>query len=618
MHNSIFKAKIITSVFLILILAGSLSAISNFLINSKIDCKVNSCSKLFDENQVIQSVEVSFLNKSGENREKIETKNSIEISQSQNNISISIPQLKPEFSNLKVELKDVQENSKITIRVNESRSVYVFVDEKIAYSHRYEMPVFQINPIQIISYQGIDLSTQNLSTNYIAKNPGFLEIGRILLVLILILTITYLISLNYQKPSLPFLHSELHKPWFVYGIAFFWIASIVITFRKPFDPVGAQNPGLFGPIGAAFSDYFQISQIGQFNKPYELGGVNYPPAALMFGKILFGAFPGLPGFVLFASASLGLIFYLVRKSGIIKSLRTALPVVLFYPLIFGLVRGNFDIVAVCLIFYSINFADKFNGRVSALLLALAVAIKIWPIVFILYFYKWKNKKLVYETLAYTFLLTMFSAYLLGYSHLNEIFEVVSSSFFYADNVTTQAFHYCYSLTSIIFFAHLFLTADSPWNPLKFEVQDSVMFTDGIFAKFILALLLLLLVTAVFKTRSKRQTFLFLSGIALLLPTPSYTYRGAILLGCFILFNYDSLEGKSKKSKGDEFLRKTQLCMWIPIFAPGVFFFARNSEISTASLLQPLALLIVLGIEMYLLFSQGSYFQRKHLFSRIKS
>jgi hypothetical protein len=145
-----------------------------------------------------------------------------------------------------------------------------------------------------------------------------------------------------------------------------------------------------------------------------------------------------------------------------------------------------------------------------------------------------------------------------------------------------------------------------------------MFTDGIFAKFILALLLLLLVTAVFKTRSKRQTFLFLSGIALLLPTPSYTYRGAILLGCFILFNYDSLEGKSKKSKGDEFLRKTQLCMWIPIFAPGVFFFARNSEISTASLLQPLALLIVLGIEMYLLFSQGSYFQRKHLFSRIKS
>jgi hypothetical protein len=618
MLKSIIQGKIITSVLLILILTGLLSAISNFLITSKIDCKINLCSEIFDENQVIQSVEISFLNKAGENKAKLETKNSIDISKRQNNISISIPQLKPEFSNLKVELKDVQENSKITIRVNESRSVYVFVDEKIAYSHRYEMPVFQINPIQIANYEGIDSSTQNISANYIVKNPGFLEIGRILLVLILILTITYLISLNYQKPSSPFLYSEIHKPWFIYGLGFFWIVSIIITFRKPFDPVGAQNPGLFGPIGAAFSDYFQISQIGQFNTPYELGGVNYPPAALVFGKVLFGAFPGLPGFVLFASASLGLIFYLVRKSGIIKSLRTALPVVLFYPLIFGLVRGNFDIVAVCLIFYSINFADKFNGRVSALLLALAVAIKIWPIVFILYFYKWKNKKLVYETLTYTFLLTMFSAYLLGYRHLNEIFEVVSSSFFYADNVTTQAFHYCYSLTSIIFFVHLFLTADSPWNPLKFEIQDSVMFTDGIFAKSILVLLLLLLVTAVIKSRSKRQTFLFLSGIALLLPTPSYTYRGAILLGCFILFNYDSLEGKSKKSKGDEFLRNTQLCMWIPIFAPGVFFFARNSEISTASLLQPLALLIVLGIEMYLLFSQGSYFQRKHLFSRIKS
>jgi hypothetical protein len=612
-----FKTKITTSVLLILILTGLLSAISNFLINSKIDCMVNPCSEIFNDNKVIQSVEISFLNKSGEYREKFEYKNSIEISKSENNISISIPQLKPEFSNLKVELKDVQENSKITLRINESRSVYVFVDEKVAYSHRYEMPVFQINPKQLASYEGIDPSTQNVSANYIVKNPGFLEKSRILLVLILILAITYLISLNYQKSTPVDHYSEAHKRWFISGTAIFWIASIVLTFTKPFDPVGAQNPGLFGPIGAAFSDYFQISQIGQFDKPYELGGVNYPPAALFVGKILFGAFPGLPGFVLFVSASLGLIFYLVRKSGIIKSLRTALPFIFFYPLIFGLVRGNFDIMAVCLIFYSINFADKFNGRVSALLLALAVAIKIWPIVFILYFYKWKNKKLVYETLAYTFFLTMFSAYLLGYSKFNEIFEVVSSSFLSADNVTTQAFHYCYSLTSIIFFIHLFLTADSPWNPLKFEIQDSVMFTDGIFAKSILVLLLLLLVTAVFKTRSKRQTFLFLSGIALLLPTPSYTYRGAILLGCFILFNFEELERKSENSKGGEFLRKMQLLMWIPIFAPGVFFFARNSEISTASIFQPLALLIVLGVVMYFLFSQGSHFHRRHRFSRIK-
>jgi hypothetical protein len=110
MLKSTIKAKIITTVLLILILAGSLSAISNFLINSKIDCKVNPCSKIFDENQVIQSVEVSFLNKAGENRDKLETKNSIDISKRQNNISISIPQLKPEFSSLKVELKDVQEN----------------------------------------------------------------------------------------------------------------------------------------------------------------------------------------------------------------------------------------------------------------------------------------------------------------------------------------------------------------------------------------------------------------------------------------------------------------------------------------------------------------------------
>ena len=613
-----FQTKFIVLVLLILFITGSLSAISNFLINSKIDCTVNSCTEIFKDNQVIQTIKFSFLNKSTEVRHKIESKNSIKVSKIEKNILIKIPQLKPEFSNLKVELKDIQENSKITIRVNESRSIYVFVGEKIAYSHRYEIPVFQINPKKIASYEGIDPNSQNISANYIVKNPVFLEISRILLVLILILIITYLISLNYQKSFLVFLGSEVHKPWFISGAAIFWITSILITIRKPFDPVGSQNPGLFGPIGAAFSDYFQISQIGQFNKPYELGGVNYPPAALIMGKVLFTVFPGLPGFVLFASTSLGLIFYLVRKSGIIKSLPTALPILFFYPLIFGLVRGNLDILAVCLIFYSINFADKFNGRISTLLLALAVSIKIWPIVFVLYFYKWKNKKLVFEILAYTLLITMVSAYLLGYHHLHEVFEVIFSSFLSADNVTTQAFHYCYSITSIFFFAHLFLTAESPWNPLKSEIQGSVMYSDGIFAKAILLVLLLLFLMAVFKSQSRRQTFLFLSGIALLLPTPSYTYRGSILLGCFILFSYELIERRSKNTKGVEILRLLQSCMWIPIFAPGVFFFARNSEISTASVFQPLALLIVLGIEMYLLFSEGLYFQRRRLFPRIKT
>jgi hypothetical protein len=611
------KIKIVASAIIVLIFIGLLSVISSFLLNSKIDCKTNPCAGAFRENRVIQYIEFSFVNKSEEKTDEQVTNNSIKISRNQNNLVFNIPQLKPESSNLQAEVRNIQDNSKIKVIINQSRSIYIFVDEKVAFTHRYEMPVFQINPNKLVIYDGIDSSTQNITANYLVKNPELLETSRILLVLMLIMTVTFLLSLTYQTESSVFIRPEVYKPFFIFGVAFFWIVSLLVYFIKPFDPVGAQNPGLFGPIGAAFSDYFQIAQISQFNKPYELGGVNYPPASLIFGKIMFYALPGLPGFILFASASLGFIFKLVRQNSIIKSPRTLLLFIFFYPLIFGLVRGNFDIVAVCLVFYSINFIDKFNGRISILLLAFAIAIKIWPIVFVLYFYKWKNKKLVYETLIYTIFITLFSAYLLGYSNLDEIFEVISSSLFSADNVTTQAFHYCYSVTAIIFFAHLFVTADSPWNPLKSEIQSSVMFTDGFFAKFILLCLLLLLVLGVFKTRSKKQTFLFLSGIALLLPTPSYTYRGAVLLGSFILFSYESLEKSSKNSNVDEFFRKIQLCMWIPIFAPSTFFFARNSEISTASFIQPLSLLIILGIELYLLFSQGSYFQRRRPFSRIE-
>jgi len=618
MLNFNLKTKIIISAITVLIFTGLLSAISSFLLSTKIDCKTNSCEEAFSDNSVIQYIEFSFINKSEEKIYNQVIKNSIKISKNQNNIVFNIPQLKPELSNLKAELKNIQDNSKIKVIINQSRSIYIFVDEKIAFTHRYEMPVFQINPNRLVIYDGIDSLTQSTTNNYLIKNPESLETSRVLLILMLIMTITFLVSLTYQKESSVFIRPEVYKPIFIFGVVFFWIVSLLVFFVKPFDPVGAQNPGLFGPIGAAFSDYFQIAQISQFNKPYELGGVNYPPAALIFGKIIFYALPGLPGFILFASASLGFIFKLVRKNIVIKSPRTLLLFIFFYPLIFGLVRGNFDIVAICLVFYSINFIDKFNGRLSLLLLAFAVAIKIWPIVFVLYFYKWKNKKLLYEMLICTLILTILSAYFLGYTHLNEIFEVITSSFLLADNVTTQAFHYCFSMTAIIFFTHLFITADSPWNPLKSEIQASVIFTDGFFAKSILACILLLLVIGIFKSRSKRQTFLFLSGIALLLPTPSYTYRGAILLGYFVLFSHEPWKKSLKNGSSDKLLSKVQLSMWIPIFAPSTFFFPRNSEISTASFIQPLSLLIILGIELYFLFSQGSYFQRRRQFSRITS
>lgn len=609
-----FIISVILATFSVL----SLFTISNFLINSKIDCSSKICGQIFKDDDVIQYVDFSFNNKYYKKKYQNAQANSIRIKKIGNTIIVDIPQLKPELSSLRAELVNVRDDATIRVIISESRSIYIFVDSKIAYTHRYELPVFQINPERLVTFEGIDAETYIVSTNQLAKNPEPLETGRIVLVLFLITLLTLLISQIFKVQTSDYVHPEVYKRPYIFGVIFFWIASVMFYFLKPFDPVGAQNPGLFGPLGAAFSDYFQIAQISQFNKPYDLGGVNYPPASLFFGKLVFYVLPGLPGFILFIGVSLGLILTLIRKSGVMQSPRKALIFISFYPLIFGLVRGNLDILAVCLVFYSVSLLDKFNGRVSTVLLAFAISIKIWPIVFILYLGKWKDRKLLYETLIYVVIITLGSGYALGYNNFDEILKVISTSFNAADNITTQAFRYCFSLSSLVFFSHLFVTTDSPWNPIKSEIESSIIFADSIFAKAIILFSLLLLLIALIRSNSKKQSFLFMSGIVLLLPTPSYTYRGAILLGYFILFNKENESKRFKNRSIDRFLRRVQLSMWIPIFAPSTFYFANNSEISTASLIQPLSLMTILGVELYFLFSQGGYFQSRRPFSRIRS
>jgi hypothetical protein len=612
------RKRVVTSAIVGLLCIGLLSVISILLLNSKKDCRTNACGEIFRDKSVIQDIKFSFLNKSAENIYKKETNNSIKITRYEKSINIGLPQLKPEASNLKIELKNIQDNSKIEVEIIQSKSIYIFVDNNIAFTHRYEMPVFNIDPNDLTMYDGIDSSTQKIEANYLIEFPKALGIAWIGLMLILIVAITNLASITFQTKPIVSFRPDIYNPLIVLGVSFFWIISLLIYMIKPFDPVGAQNPGLFGPIGAAFSDYFQIAQISQFNQPYELGGVNYPPTALLFGKVLFYLLPGSFGFIIFASACLGLIYKFIRELNFIKSPSTMLLFVFFYPLIFGLVRGNFDILAICLVFYSIKFMEKSNGRIAAFLLALAIAIKVWPIVFLLYLLRWKNIKVLLESVIYALVLTIGSAYLLGYSIINNILEVISSSFTASDNITTQAFRYCFSLTAVIFITHLFITAESPWNPLKTEIQESVFFTDGLYAKFILLVVLLLLLIGLFKSKKKRETFLFISGIALLIPTPSYTYRGAILLGYFILFSHEFWRDKLDNGGRDTFLNKVQLAMWIPIFAPSTFVFARNSEISTASFIQPISLLIILGIQLFFLFSKESYFQSRRRFPRITS
>ena len=73
---------------------------------------------------------------------------------------------------------------------------------------------------------------QSNDANYLVKNPELLETIRILLVLMLIMTVTFLLALTYQTESSVFIRPEVYKPFFIFGVTFFWIVSLLVYFIK--------------------------------------------------------------------------------------------------------------------------------------------------------------------------------------------------------------------------------------------------------------------------------------------------------------------------------------------------------------------------------------------------
>jgi hypothetical protein len=211
------------------------------------------------------------------------------------------------------------EFKEVRIMIDKSESLYIFLDEKIAYSHRYENSPFFINsssPVDTPKGAGNVNFTASIAEQMVEKksNP-FSRVGSIILCLFLFASATATL-LKRIFPGEPraidtkqFLGNSLYG--FV-GIS--WLLTILAWIRNPIDTTGAVNPGPFGPIGAAFSDFYQLSQLAQFAQPYELGGTNYPPAGILFLRLISFHDPNNLSFFPIAGVMLGTLYFLFGNS----------------------------------------------------------------------------------------------------------------------------------------------------------------------------------------------------------------------------------------------------------------------------------------------------------------
>lgn len=500
----------------------------------------------------------------------------------------------------------------IRIRIEKSDSIYIFLDNKIAYSHRYENSPFFVNslsPVDTPEGAGkVDFGATVTEESIENKSNPLLRVGYVILIfgIFAFATVALLKKLFQGRPKAIEVKQMLGKS--LYGlVGMSWGLSILVWIRNPIDTTGAINPGPFGPIGAAFSDFYQLSQLSQFDRPYDLGGTNYPPLAILFLRMMSLNDPNNLSFFPIAGVMLGMLYFLFVKSPNKKI--AGLIFLASFPFVFGVVRGNLDLLAIFLIWISVLTWKKDRYIFSATALAVAIALKIWPIVFLFLFLKKKNRLLFVSTSLLALILTIFASFVLGYRNVFEIVNISTSILFDQRSLGSYAFQNTFSFSSLLFIGHIALMARNPLNISQLELSNSLVFVNGPYSLMIIVLLLGVLIYLFFKAKYVANEFLILSGVVLLIPTQSFTYRALIVLLYFYLRrDVEEVGGKGKSRNPAKILNKKyvqhisleKVRIWstIPLFAPTAFYFIPGTQFSTASLLQPLGLIIFIGLAIY--------------------
>ena len=521
------------------------------------------------------------------------------VSESRNSLNVYVPLREGSVPFMGYQFTNIKVNDEIEVVINSSREIYYFKNNAITYTHRYENPVFYTVAADANLVNKGNTKLIALETEYKIRPDQKQISGNVFLSIFLLASCFLIIGAFARKKSeidesVSLALETRTKLLFLLVSISCYALLLAKWFFNERDPVGARNLTPFGPSGPLFSDFFQIATLASFNGVYESTFTNYPP----FGIFMLKALSDLSLFVVFiiivffcAGVLIGK-FNFFNKTGILD----ALIALTAFPFLFAIARGNLDLLACALVILSIASFKSERNTWAIVFLSVAIALKLWPIVFVLIFLK-KGFREPLIIGFISFVLSFISYIILGHQSFVLFFKVILSALFSGNAGTSMEFQNTFSVKTLFVLFHMLFNSKYPTSPDKNDFTSALSFANGLYGSTILIFLLFFVLFLFRKTSELEYQFFFASSIVLLISSPSYVYRGIILIYAFQLL-YSEAESHTNRMNLKFFsidLSRLKICLWLLIFVPTSFYYFSEKAVSTSSLIVPVSLLILLFI-----------------------
>jgi hypothetical protein len=490
-------------------------------------------------------------------------------------------------------IDDIKNNDELRIKLIDSRTFYVERNSLLVYTHRYQEPVFYFEPIvlnEVRDQLGLRVDIKEKLTNHDNRLANL----QLFLLFTLILGNSWLLTGGYQSGQRRDVWQKFPE-YFYLAIGSLWVSALLAWYFGPRDSIGSSGRSPFGPTAPLFSDFFQIAQSANYRNPYLEGAVNYPAFATLVLKCYGNLFTNSL-LLLILSLSVSMFILLYRNIVSLHSLNWLHSLLLgssSFPILYGLFRGNLDVLVSVLVIASFYFWDKTKSNIaSIILLGIAILLKVWPVFFLLPLLKLNKYREVLWTTFISILLTSFSTLIYSGFSFSRFILIIISSGESKNTGDISEFSFSYSLRPIL---------GGIYHLIKFGGLDSNVerlgqvfaFLDSKIILFILMISLVLVLSIILKLKTFNAVYLYAASIPLLFFSPSYSYRAIPIVFYFYLLvtNRNGIELLSVNKPS-----RISVWEWLSfalLLAPSTVFFFPGTQISMISIFQPMGLLVLM-------------------------
>jgi hypothetical protein len=481
--------------------------------------------------------------------------------------------------------------------IRNGREVELFVDDTLIYAMATDTShYFLQQPNLFMSEYLIDnLESGSISWNIeseVAK-PVAYGINRLHMVLA-----SLLLLVGFSLLTMKILTRSLRPRWSNQGShkvikasykTFFTLSGIGVSLwglaLQPAAQSGWPRNSPFFLSQYRFSDLTQIFLSSQFADPYTSANVTYPP----FGMLIFDVFGFLSAkqaTILFISASLAVIFSVFVRIlqlridfNMKEKIATGGMLLLSFPLLFAIDRGNLDLVLTALLLLAVwNNVKAGPSYRAGLLIGLASAIKIYPLLLLpIFYYNKRDIRLLISSITSFIVLSFLGAWKFNLGPMAFLKTVVLGSAGQGLE-GDDAIRWNGSLAGL-------LTTVTELIAPDFEMQVwSVVSNQIVTLSLLFVSLLVLVYMTKLKFEKSRFTLASVAMITLIFPsTPAYRFTIFLVAVAFVLL-LGINESKNLSAIG--------ILLGV-ILSPVVYWYFGMGSASTYSIIIPLATLSLL-------------------------